>query len=183
MVLRALEELSGHTHTHGRSCNEVKNIIDSAREYAHRIYGVLAEAEAEVHGETPETVHFHEVGRNEAIKNALGIGMALSELAADRILVSSIYDGKGFVDCAHGRITVPVPAVRAMMNKSDYDFRTAEGVDTEMVTPSGLASLMGIGAEPIPKGYTITGKIIAAAKVKGTRDTGREGLKAFLIEE
>ncbi|MGI6766089.1 MAG: nickel insertion protein [Lentihominibacter sp.] len=183
MVLRALEELGGHAYAHGRSYTEVKNIIDSAQEYAQRIYRVLAEAEAEVHGETSETVHFHEVGRSEAIKNALGIGMALSRLAADRILVSSIYDGKGFVDCAHGRIAVPVPAVRAMMNKSDYDFRTAEGVDTEMVTPSGLASLMGIGAEPVPRGYTITGNIIAVAKVKGTRDTGHEGLKALLIEE
>ncbi len=192
MVLRALEELSGHAHVHGRSYSEVKNIIDSAQDYARRIYEVVAGAEAEVHGETTETVHFHEVGRDEAIKNALGIGMALGRLQVDRILVSSIYDGKGHVNCAHGRIPVPVPAVRAMMNQSrrgdpgpghGYDFRTAEDVNTEMVTPSGLASLIGIGAEPAPEGFTVTGNVIAVAKAKGTRHTGREGLKALLIED
>lgn len=194
MVLRALEELSSHEHghDHGRSYKKVRSMIDSAREYAHKIYEVIAEAEAGVHGETLETVHFHEVGRNEAIKNALGIGMALGRLEADRILVSPIYDGKGFVDCAHGRIPVPVPAVRAMMEQCrkgepgagrGYNFMTAEDVETEMVTPSGLASLMGIGAEPASKDYSITGNIIAEAKVHGTRDTGRGGLKALLIEE
>ena len=41
MVLRALEELGGHAHAHGRSYTEVKNIIDSAQEYAQRIYSCL----------------------------------------------------------------------------------------------------------------------------------------------
>ncbi len=52
MVLRTFGRAERPYPYSRRSCNEVKNIIDSAREYAHRIYGVLAEAEAEVHGET-----------------------------------------------------------------------------------------------------------------------------------
>ena len=37
-----------------------------------------------------------------------------------------------------------------MMEVSDYKFVTDEDVKTEMVTPSGLAVLMGIGAKYVP---------------------------------
>ncbi|MDO4869063.1 MAG: DUF111 family protein [Bacillota bacterium] len=200
---------NGHDHDHhGRSYEDVKHIIDHAEEhgvssgacgFARNIYGVIARAEASVHEMTLETVHFHEVGRDQAIQNALGIGMALDKMGFDpeparsagRILVSPIYDGQGFVDCAHGRIPVPVPAVKAMMAECGdhkgpghgFDFRTAEDVDTEMVTPSGLAALMGIGAEPAEKGFALMGRITAETEAKGTRDTGRGGLRIYLIED
>ena len=220
MLLRALQELAGqyehhkahqhehheghehghgHHHHHGRSYEEVKAIIDrgfyteKARAYAQSIYAVIAKAEASVHEKTLETVHFHEVGRDQAILNALGIGQTLDrigidEAAGDQILVSAICDGTGFVDCAHGRIPVPVPAVRAIMDDCQrtgkgYDFQTCEDVETEMVTPSGLASIVGIGAIPAPKGFTIMGSIIGETEIKGTRDTGRGGLRAYLIEK
>ena len=68
-----------HDHGHGRSYEDVKHIIDSqehytakARETAQNIYAVIARAESSVHGETLETIHFHEVGRDQAIANALG---------------------------------------------------------------------------------------------------------------
>lgn len=199
----------GHEHAHhGRSYEDVKAVIhhmaehgltEGARDFALNIYAVIAKAEASVHGATLETVHFHEVGRDRAIQNAAGIGAALDKLgfspepgrSAGRILVSPIYDGTGFVDCAHGRIPVPVPAVKAMMDACagskgpgrGYDFRTAEDVDTEMVTPSGLAAIIGIGAEPADKGFAIMGSIVAETEAKGTRDTGRGGLRVYLIEE
>lgn len=218
-----------HHHNHGRSWYKVREIIndssfsDSVKAIAISIYKNIAEAEANVHGETLETIHFHEVGRDEAIKNALGIGMALDAIKLGvrgdkeddgrefEILTSSIYDGKGTIVCSHGEIPVPVPAVQALMKKCSYDFRTAD-VDTEMVTPSGLASLMGIGAKPSAKtlrqllekqqdpagagdqsldSYNasvgssspeIQVKIIAKAEAKGSRDTGRGGLRVYLIE-
>jgi len=195
-------------HAHGRSWSKVRKLIthssfsDKAKETALSIYQNIAEAEAQVHGETLETVHFHEVGRDEAILNALGIGMALECIKSDRagespqpieILTSPIYDGKGTVVCSHGEIPVPVPAVLALMQRCSYRFETAD-VETEMVTPSGLAGLMGIGAKPSEKTLrqlfeTPGGKasaepearIIAEAEAKGSRDTGREGLKVYLI--
>ena len=92
----------GHEeHGHGRSWTKVRELIscsgfsEEARKTALNIYGRIAEAEAKTHGETLETIHFHEVGRDEAIKNALGIGMALAAIAPDEILTSPIYDGKG----------------------------------------------------------------------------------------
>ena len=198
------ENAHHHDHTHhGRSYKEVKHLIEcsgftrKSREYAEAIYRNIAEAEAEVHGESLETIHFHEVGRDQAIKNALGIGMAMEKIAPDITAVSPIYDGRGTVVCSHGEIPVPVPAVRALMKRSTFAFRQAE-VDTEMVTPSGLAGLMGIGAMPESSGtgaqtadfgaetakcqykpdyYTV----IKETEVHGARMTGRGGLKAYLL--
>lgn len=173
-------------NSHGRSFNDVKTIIansefsDRAKAYAEAIYQNIAEAEAEVHEETLETVHFHEVGRDQAIKNALGIGMAMEAISPDRIITSVINDGKGTVICSHGEILVPVPAVKAMMKKSVFTFQQID-VEGEMVTPSGLAALTGIGAET--EDVDITHKtILKFTEAFGARDTGRGGLKAYIYE-
>lgn len=185
-----------HAHTgHGRSYEDVKHIIDTqeeytakAREIAQSIYAVIARAESSVHGETLETIHFHEVGRDQAIANALGIGAALDVIGPDRVIASKINDGSGFVDCAHGRIPVPVPAVQAMMDECGriypaLRFGTCADVDTEMVTPSGLAAMIGIGAVPADSGMMfMNGQITGETEIKGTRDTGRGGLRVYIIE-
>ena len=202
-----------HGVHHGRSYAEVRAIIEGqtqvtakARDIAGNIYQVIARAEAAVHEKTLETVHFHEVGRDQAIANALGIGKALDVIGPDRIIASTINDGRGFVDCAHGRIPVPVPAVQAMMDACGkiypaFQFGTCADVETEMVTPSGLASIIGIGAVPAhaasgagapgSESYMgggdggmmfMNGQITGEAEATGTRDTGRGGLRMYIIE-
>lgn len=200
-----------HHHAHGRSWLKVRELInhssfsDNAKQTAISIYQNIAEAEASVHGETLETIHFHEVGRDEAIKNALGIGMALEAIKTNgdrqdnrvsdealEILTSPICDGKGTVVCSHGEIPVPVPAVMALRTKCTYTFETAD-VNVEMVTPSGLASLMGINAKPSVKTLNeilaeddAAGvprvRLIAETEAKGSRDTGRDGLRVYLLD-
>ena len=181
-----------HHHAHGRSWLKVRQLIDHSsfsdetKQTAISIYQNIAEAEASVHGETLETIHFHEVGRDEAIKNALGIGMALESIEPLEILTSPIYDGKGTVVCSHGEIPVPVPAVMALRAKCTYAFESAD-VNMEMVTPSGLASLMGIKAKPVAKTLQQILEdprvsIIAKTEAKGSRDTGRGGLRVYLLD-
>lgn len=182
-------ESGGH---HGRSHEDVKRIIAGAAETAEKIYAVIAKAEASVHKATEQNVHFHEVGRNKAIENAMAIGMQLAAIAPDSIIVSKINDGHGYVDCAHGRIPVPVPAVRAMMENCGtvypaFAFGECEDADTEMVTPSGLAAVIGIGAKPAGNEnggmMFMQGKIIASSEAEGTRTTGRGALRMYLIEK
>lgn len=178
------EKSCGEGHHH-RSYKEVKKIIDESlmpdkvRATAHAIYAVIAEAEAKVHGTDIDNIHFHEVGRNQAIRNIVGIAGAVNSLCINEIYCSEIHDGKGTIQCSHGEIPVPVPAVRAMMEKSEYVFVTDEDVNTEMVTPSGLAVLMGIGAEYTPD--FPEGVLLQQVVIKGGRDTGKEGLKVSLI--
>ena len=175
--------VDGHHH---RSYNEVKAIIenspmtDKVRETTYAIYDVIARAEAKVHGTTVEDVHFHEVGRDQAIRNIVGIAGAFNSLFISEVYCSAIHDGTGTIQCSHGEIPVPVPAVQAMMEEApDYKFVTDEDVKTEMVTPSGLAVLMGLGAKYVPE--MPEGVLLQNVTIKGGRDTGKDGLRVCLI--
>ncbi len=172
-------------HNTKRSFREIEDILrksgldDNTKRRALKIYTVIAEAEAEVHGKSMDTVHFHELGRDRAIINVVGVSAALSNLYPDNIYCSEIHDGFGHIDCDHGRIPVPVPAVRAMMKGTGYRFVQDE-IETEMVTPGGLGILKGSGAsyrkKPEDKDIYKTGI------GKGTRDTGRNGLKIHILK-
>lgn len=176
-------ECAHHFH---RSHREIRELIQNSglssrvKATTLSIYRVIAKGEAKVHNTTVEDVHFHEVGRPQAISNIVGVAAALESLRINNIYCSEIHDGKGSIQCSHGIIPVPVPAVMAIREQCDYRFVIEEGVKTEMVTPSGLGILVGIGAkmaERIPKG-----EILKEAEVKGARNTGKGGLKVFLLK-
>ena len=175
--------VDGHHH---RSYKEVKEIIenslmtDKVRATTYAIYDVIARAEAKVHGTTVDEVHFHEVGRDQAIRNIVGISGAFNSLFVHEVYCSEIHDGTGTIQCSHGEIPVPVPAVQAMMEEApEYKFVTEEDIKTEMVTPSGLAVLMGIGAKFVPE--MPEGVLLQDVTIKGGRDTGKDGLRVCLI--
>ena len=172
-----------HAHDHGhRSYSDVKRIIealdvsDHVKSTARQIYAVIAKAESTVHGASLEELHFHEVGRDQAIANVIGVAVCMDKLQADKVVVSEICDGHGTVECAHGILNVPVPAVKAMLDDCDLDYRQTD-YEGEMVTPSGLAMVIGIGA--------VTGErpecsLICTSEAKGARTVGEHGLIAEL---
>ena len=176
------EMLHGH---HGLGFTDIMNIFQDlhcnylVKHKAHNIYKAIGEAEARAHGTYLEDVHFHEVGRLEAIQNILTISYMLCEIDPDRIVVSEIHDGDGEIMCSHGLLQVPVPAVKEMMKKSGLKFVTDEGYD-ELVTPSGLGIIIGLGAE---YGDKPAGSVIAKGSGYGGRDTGKGNMEIYLIEE
>lgn len=175
------------SHHHGKSYKEICHLIehahisDTAKKIVLDIYEVIAMAEATVHGDTLDTVHFHEVGREEAVANIIKIALCLEKIAPEKIFCSEIHDGKGFIECSHGRIPVPVPAVCEIKKlpkaiSQGHKYVTVD-VETEMVTPSGLGILVGIGACNAEKPDT---EPLATAEGFGTRDTGRGGMSVSL---
>ena len=175
---------SGHFHV---SYSEIKNLIngsgisENAKKKALSIYSVIAKAEASVHGTSVSEVHFHEVGRIEAVKNIVGAAVCADALKIGAIYCSEIHDGKGFVDCSHGTIPVPVPAVMAMRVECGLKFVDDENIKTEMVTPSGLGILLGLSASY--SGGIPAGEILKKSVVFGKRETGKKnGLSVYLIE-
>ena len=182
------EHHHGHGHNHSseshRSYREVMDIISSVpvssrvKTVAEQIYAVIARAESKVHGDSLETLHFHEVGRNQAVANVMGVAVCIDALRPDRIIVSDICDGHGTVQCAHGVLNVPVPAVKAMLDECDLDYRQTE-YEGEMVTPSGLAMVIGIGAKT---GEKPEGTPVRESEAKGARSFTEHGLTAGLFE-
>jgi pyridinium-3,5-bisthiocarboxylic acid mononucleotide nickel chelatase len=184
-------EVEAHTHSHAYSHRSFQSLLtmlsgceldDDVKAMTLKIYTILAIAEAEVHGETLETVHFHEVGRPQAIVNMVGIAAALVAINPDNVYCSKIFDGVGTVLCAHGEIPIPVPAVRAMMGKSKLNYGTKD-VRMEMVTPTGLAALLAM--EPImidasPALDLIT-ETTEAFGERNALNEGMTGLKAIIF--
>ena len=170
-----------HEHFH-RSYSDVKHIIESidvssgVKAAAQQIYAVIAKAESTVHGDSLEELHFHEVGRDQAIANVVGVAVCLNELHADTVIVSDICDGHGTVKCAHGVLNVPVPAVKAMLDDCDLSYKQTE-YEGEMVTPSGLAMVIGSGAVT---GDKPEGMPVRTSEAFGGIRTGEHGLIAAL---
>jgi uncharacterized protein (TIGR00299 family) protein len=132
-----------------RGLREILDILErsrlapAARDLAARIFRRLAEAEAQVHGTTPERVHFHEVGAVDAIVDVAGACVGLHLLGVDAVHVGALPVGGGFVDGPHGRIPVPGPATAELLK----GFPTLDpGIRRELVTPTGAAILTTLAA-------------------------------------
>ena len=75
------------------------------------VFGLLAQAEAAVHGHSPEQVHFHEVGALDALVDVVGVCAGLLHFGVERLVCSPPPAGHGLVATAHGTLPLPAPAV------------------------------------------------------------------------
>jgi uncharacterized protein (TIGR00299 family) protein len=96
----------------------------------------IARAESTIHGKEIETVHFHEIGGIDSLVDIIGSFLGVDYLGIKTIVSSKVPLGSGFVDCAHGRIPVPVPATLAILTGIEV---TGSDATTEIVTPTGAA--------------------------------------------
>ena len=158
-----------HTHVHN-SYREIKEFIlaselsDRVKKMILKIFQVIAEAEAQVHGTTVDEVHFHEVGAVDSIVDISAAAICLDYLGFDSIVTSEIWEGKGHVWCQHGRIPVPAPAVLAIFSKSQTRLHLS-GVQGEMVTPTGAGIVAALSGEnQLPDSFVIEKIGIGAGK-------------------
>jgi uncharacterized protein (TIGR00299 family) protein len=140
-----------------RHLNDVLEIIDqapvprSAQELATSAFRRLAEAEGEVHGISPDEVHFHEVGAADAIVDVLGATAGVAELGVERCYTRPVAIGQGWVTAQHGALPVPAPATLKLLE--DLPVRESH-LDGELTTPTGavLLSVLSQGRRA-PSGY------------------------------
>lgn len=126
-------------HGHGRGLLEILAMIDrsgldaSLKQRSAACFSRLAEAEASVHGTSPEAVHFHEVGAVDSIVDVVGGVCGLAWLRAARFVASPLNVGSGTVAMSHGSFAVPAPAtVRLVRGVPVYG-----AGDGELLTPTG----------------------------------------------
>lgn len=153
-------EAGAHHHHEHRNFNDIKTIIENSdlstniKDKAVNVFRMLGLAEAKVHGKSLEEVHFHEVGAVDTIIDIVGSCLALENLGIEKIYVSEIKTGYGFVQCAHGLMPVPAPATAELLA---HGLLYAKGnIERELATPTG-AALMAALAEPsadMPKGFS-----------------------------
>jgi uncharacterized protein (TIGR00299 family) protein len=143
-----------HAHPHGEhhSYREIHERIVGANlgtqttDYATRIFRALAVAEGRVHGKEINDVHFHEVGAFDAIVDIVGVSAGLVHFGFEKVFVSPVPAGSGFVRTDHGRMPVPAPATLELLR--GHPTQPGDGTH-EMVTPTGAAIIQAL-AETTP---------------------------------
>lgn len=183
--------IAGTESHHHRTWTDVRKLLEAADldpvvfERAHETFRRLAEAEAKVHGTTPEHIHFHEVGALDAIADVVGVCAGLTHLELDALDASAVAVGSGSVSAAHGRLPVPVPAVVNLFADAgvpSYAGEIEPGTPVgELCTPTGAALLSAhvrrYGAQP----PMVVG---AQGFGAGTRETpGRANTVRLLVGE
>lgn len=148
-----VETVHEHKHRHLSDIQKIINdsgVSDSAKDLALRIFTRLAEAEARVHNEPVEKIHFHEVGGLDAIVDVVGAAICFDLLQIDRFVSSPLHVGSGMVKMAHGRFPVPPPAVTELLR--DVPFYSGD-IKGELLTPTGAAIITTVCKEfgPIPR--------------------------------
>lgn len=174
-----------HHHHTARNLQDIITILnqgamtENARSLAIRIFTILAEAEASVHGKPVDQVHFHEVGAIDSIVDIAAAAICIDNLHPDQVIVSALSDGTGQIRCQHGLIPVPVPAVSAIAaaQKLTLKIRPVEG---ELVTPTGAAIAAALRTgEELPDEF----RILRTGLGAGKRDYPTTGvLRAMLLE-
>ncbi|MCO1600269.1 LarC family nickel insertion protein [Desulfosporosinus nitroreducens] len=144
------EHKHDHEHNHNRRLPDIQKMIlsgdlsERARKNALKVFNVLAEAEANIHGMTIDEVHFHEVGAVDSLVDIVGTCIALDQLDIDSIKVSTLPWSHGFVKCAHG--TLPLPAPASLMLLKGFKFRDS-GITGELITPTGAALIRALAEQ------------------------------------
>ena len=152
----------GHHHHHEhRGPVEVKAIIDAGtltprtRELAHRIFDIVAEAEAKAHGVPIEEVHFHEVGAVDSIVDVVAAAYCIDDLDVDEVVVSPLGEGHGRVRSAHGVLSIPVPAVAHIVADHGLVLESRD-IAGELVTPTGAAIAAAVRtSDTLPQRYRV----------------------------
>ncbi len=133
------ERADAHVHLrHVIEKVEAAGLGATATRRAVAAYRLLAEAEARVHGSTPERIHFHEVGAKDAVVDIAGAMVGVELLGATSFSAGPVAVGQGAVVCSHGLMPVPAPATAELLK--GLPTRTTE-IEAELTTPTGATIL------------------------------------------
>jgi pyridinium-3,5-bisthiocarboxylic acid mononucleotide nickel chelatase len=155
-----------------RGLLERATLPERARQHALEIFGALAAAEGEVHGCTPDEVHFHEVGAMDSIVDIVGTAIAVDLLDATSFSCSAVPVCGGSVRGDHGVMPLPAPATARLL--LGFTLVPIDGT-LETVTPTGaaiLAALCGLhgsraAGPPPPLRLLATGTGMGSAELPG----------------
>lgn len=180
--------VEGGGHQPVRTLDDVNDLIgraslpESVRDRSMRAFGLLARAEARVHGCPVEKVHFHEVGALDSILDVIGVFLGLEMLGVEHLTASPLALGRGSVDTAHGVLPVPAPATLELLVGVPVrsEAEPAGAQSTELTTPTG-ALLVRVAVDEF--GHSPAMVVRRTGHGAGTRDIGLPNVCRLVIGE
>jgi len=143
---------------HERKGIEIKEIIEkstekltiseSAKIFAIKSIETLIHAESKIHGESEDSVHFHEASSFDTVVDLLGTAIALDDLGCfdDDIVVTPVAIGGGTVTFSHGTSSNPAYAILEIFRESGI-ITVGGNVKEELTTPTGASMLVNLVKE------------------------------------
>lgn len=154
-------------------------LSNSSKALAIKIFEIVGEAEAKAHKIDLKDVLFHESGAMDSIIDICSAAILVDKLKLNKVYVKNLREGKGEINCRVGKLPIPTPAVKNIIQKFNIKLESAP-INYELITPTGLAILSAISNfDPPPSDY----QVVKVGYGNGKRDYGLLGvLKVQIIK-
>lgn len=120
---------------------EASDLDENIKITAKEIFLKIGQAEAKIHNQPLDKVHFHEISGVDTIIDVVGALIGLRLLGVEKIMASKLNVGSGFVEFSHGKFPVPAPATAEILKGTPI---YSTDIEAEMVTPTGAAIITTI---------------------------------------
>lgn len=120
-------------------------LSDTAKVFAKESIRSLLLAESKIHGESIESVHFHEASSMDTVIDIIGTAIALDDLDvfAEDIISTPIGVGGGSLSFSHGTVSNPASAILEIFRNTDIIIHGGQAKE-ELTTPTGASMLVNL---------------------------------------
>ena len=127
--------------------NSIKKIglSQNAKEFSISSIDTLIQAESQIHGESIDSVHFHEASSIDTVVDIVGTAIALDDLNFfdDKIVTTPVAVGSGTVTFSHGTTSNPASAILEIFKNSGIIIVGGQA-EQELTTPTGASMLVSL---------------------------------------
>jgi uncharacterized protein (TIGR00299 family) protein len=127
------------------STSDKIGLSEKAKIFARDSIRSLLYAESKIHGESIESVHFHEASNIDTTVDIIGSAIALDDLKlfSDEIISTQVAVGGGDLTFSHGTTSNPTSAILEIFRGSDIAICGGR-VKKELTTPTGASLLVNL---------------------------------------
>ena len=142
-------------NTHERKGIEIQECItltsdkiglsEKAKVFARESIKSLINAESKIHGESIESVHFHEASSVDTVVDIIGTAIALDDLNffVEEIISTPVAVGGGTLNFSHGTVSNPASAILEIFRNTNIIISGGQ-VKDELTTPTGASLLVNL---------------------------------------
>lgn len=123
------------------------SVSSEAKKFAISSVNSLIEAESKIHGESIDSVHFHEASSIDTVIDIVGTAIALDDLQffAQEIISSPVAIGGGSLNFSHGITSNPAHAILEIFKESGIKILGGP-IKEELTTPTGASMLVNLSS-------------------------------------